>query len=692
MRAAAGGGGPRALPRSLGDSAAPERRRVTLLIAAILSISLTGGTVYGWPAMRIMLLRENVLHDSHCSPHNSSSASTAPNTTTRDTFTDQCGRLPAHQQRALGCKHADTTPHGRARRRSGTDGGCGCELRSNGECDCSQRTSRGETGNEPRAANCEEGASCARLRKSAPPDALQQGEPQHTERTAYDSGECDARELLFGAVYVVGSWANQFGRLPAGLLLDRIGPRLTSTTSALVLAIGALIFGLASSSVGGLLIGFLLLGLGGAGLQISVQSTAALFPRHRSFAMSCMSGAYQLATGIFVVFEAIHDPGVLGDLPRLSLRWLMFIYVIISLALAVLSFMTWPRRPFSAPAAGSSCKASTGTAIDSRRGITPLGQHNSPGTPNEVSTNDEWPTRHEYEGDASASALTVTLSALQLQGLSTSLGSETNVQAGSERNACAGSEMDAQANHSASDILPMPLARPAAAAASSENGTQALPMQPFRAQLFSVEFYLVLFWFALNMLQCQFTVGSIGIQLELKGDDTHSATSFFGTALSLAFIVAPLVGAAIDFFGFSIVMTVVTVELILTDALLLFPSLSIAYPMSIIYAAGRVSLWATFFSYCGAVFGFVHYGKIVGLLMMLASSFSLLQYPLLDLAISKNDASLSNSSSDFTMPNALFIGLQTATLLAIPRLGAAEGARLELDGPNKEVGRHMSRI
>lgn len=78
--------------------------------------------------------------------------------------------------------------------------------------------------------------------------------------------------------------------------------------------------------------------------------------------------------------------------------------------------------------------------------------------------------------------------------------------------------------------------------------------------------------------------------------------------------------------------------------------------------------------------------------MMLASSFSLLQYPLLDLAISKNDASLSNSSSDFTMPNALFIGLQTATLLAIPRLGAAEGARLELDGPNKEVGRHMSRI
>jgi hypothetical protein len=95
----------------------------------------------------------------------------------------------------------------------------------------------------------------------------------------------------------------------------------------------------------------------------------------------------------------------------------------------------------------------------------------------------------------------------------------------------------------------------------------------------------------------------------LTGDDDRSVTSFFGTALSLAFIVAPCVGAAIDVVGFGLVMTIITLALIVTNSLLLFTPLGVAYPASLIYASGRVSLWATFFSYVGAVFGFVHYGE-----------------------------------------------------------------------------------
>lgn len=95
------------------------------------------------------------------------------------------------------------------------------------------------------------------------------------------------------------------------------------------------------------------------------------------------------------------------------------------------------------------------------------------------------------------------------------------------------------------------------------------------------------------------------------GDADRSVTNFFGTALSLAFVVAPCVGAAIDVVGFGLVMAIITLALILTNSLLLFTPLAIAYPASLIYAAGRVSLWATFFSYCGAVFGFVHYGERV---------------------------------------------------------------------------------
>jgi hypothetical protein len=71
--------------------------------------------------------------------------------------------------------------------------------------------------------------------------------------------------------------------------------------------------------------------------------------------------------------------------------------------------------------------------------------------------------------------------------------------------------------------------------------------------------------------------------------------------------------------------------------------------------------------------------------MLLASCFSLLQYPLLDLALSAPGSAPAEGqpsggtepSADFTIPNALFIGLAAASLLAIPRLARAPGAKLE---------------
>jgi len=58
-------------------------------------------------------------------------------------------------------------------------------------------------------------------------------------------------------------------------------------------------------------------------------------------------------------------------------------------------------------------------------------------------------------------------------------------------------------------------------------------------------------------------------------------------------------------------MSLLTLTLMLVNGLLLVSTLGIVYPLSILYAMGRVSLWATFFCYCGAVFGFLNYGKVM---------------------------------------------------------------------------------
>jgi MFS family permease len=134
-------------------------------------IALTGGTVYGWPAMRVMLLREASIQPASC-----------------------------------------------------------------------RRNETGTTGEAGTAGNSDTG--------------------------------CSERELIFGLVYTIGSWSNQGGRLPAGILLDYSGPRVTATVSALVIAAGALIYGLATTSVAGLVCGYLLLGLGGSGALLCTSSAS----------------------------------------------------------------------------------------------------------------------------------------------------------------------------------------------------------------------------------------------------------------------------------------------------------------------------------------------------------------------------------------------------------------------------------
>lgn len=405
-------------PRSIGGRPHPARRRGLLLSCAVFMIALTGGTVYGWPAMRVMLLREAAIQSTSCH--------------------------------------------------------------------------RNETGTTDEAIPSEIGGGGA---------------------ASLDSNiDCPERELIFGLIYTAGSWANQAGRLPAGILLDHAGPRVTATLSALIMTAGALTYGLATTSVGGLVCGYLLLGLGGAGVQISVQSTAALFPRNRSLAMSCMSGAYQFATGVLIVFEAIHRPaaGAPPDAPpRLSLSWLMTIYAIIGGVLAVLSLTIWPDAPFTSPPAGAHADAPSweeaaddaqprggargGASRDMEAGTPPKG---APAAPGGRSTNAD--DRYSSEVGTAVLAPPEDGAARLFRG-----GSGCNEVASVSADAVTLSPARISSSHKAGDAAAAPVG--------------LLRTRGFREQVTSVEFGLMLAWFAVNMLQCQYTVGTIGLQFELKG-------------------------------------------------------------------------------------------------------------------------------------------------------------------------------
>ncbi|CAK0884955.1 unnamed protein product, partial [Prorocentrum cordatum] len=118
-----------------------------------------------------------------------------------------------------------------------------------------------------------------------------------------------------------------------------LGTRRTTAGCAAICGLGAVVFGLASSETG-LSVGLLFIGVGGAGVQICLQSTSALFPKNRSLVMASLSGSFQLASSVFLIMETMHR------LVQVSRQALFLGYAAILLFVSGLSLIIWPVLPF----------------------------------------------------------------------------------------------------------------------------------------------------------------------------------------------------------------------------------------------------------------------------------------------------------------------------------------------------------
>eukprot|EP00927_Polykrikos_kofoidii_P046942 TRINITY_DN41047_c0_g1_i1.p1 TRINITY_DN41047_c0_g1~~TRINITY_DN41047_c0_g1_i1.p1 ORF type:complete len:508 (-),score=60.93 TRINITY_DN41047_c0_g1_i1:33-1556(-) len=205
----------------------------------------------------------------------------------------------------------------------------------------------------------------------------------------------------------------------------------------------------------------------------------------------------------------------------------------------------------------------------------------------------------------------------------------------------------------------------------------ALKDQTFSGQLRSLEYKVLLAWFMTGSFVTQFTVGAVGAQFEQKGDD-GSVTSFFTLLIALSFIFTPFVGMLADRFGFVRIMSVVHILTILMQASLMLPWLGVQYATCVLYSVSRVSLWAIFFSFAGANFGFAHYGKLVGGTLFTVSVVVLLQYPLMALSLGPFQAS-------FIPVNIFFICVLCMAFPCLAALHVHWKAQADLDAKAKEA-------
>ena len=157
-------------------------------------------------------------------------------------------------------------------------------------------------------------------------------------------------------------------------------------------------------------------------------------------------------------------------------------------------------------------------------------------------------------------------------------------------------------------------------------------------QLRSAEYFGLVAWFTVVVCPMQFYISAIGYALETKGDTTGEYSSIFSAAYGAVAVFSAVGGRVADKIGQGACQGLATASVALSFAILCLPKcagLGVQVFGMTMYSFGRLFVFAMYFSNVGRRFGFVHYGTLCGLGLLISAIWSLIQYPLLSWAVEK---------------------------------------------------------
>ena len=168
---------------------------------------------------------------------------------------------------------------------------------------------------------------------------------------------CSAQTFYLGLVFSVASTGNMCAGLPMGLLVDLAGPRIAHFVSELFVVVGAfmLAFGYLAPEI--YLPAFLILGIGGTGVQVSLMHTCNLFPQHKSNVTNAIHACFQLSFLIFALFQLLYDTA-----PNTYTSWGMFLVYAFIAVLCLVAGLFWPGRAYG-PGHGKSTRKSAAVSV-----------------------------------------------------------------------------------------------------------------------------------------------------------------------------------------------------------------------------------------------------------------------------------------------------------------------------------------
>jgi LAT3 family solute carrier family 43 protein 3 len=381
----------------------------------------------------------------------------------------------------------------------------------------------------------------------------------------------DLTEKQLGAIFTVGAWSTLGGSVLTGLARDRFGTRLTACASFLFCTAGSVGMALSDPS-NAIALGISLFALGlGSGVQLCVQPVAGLFPNHTGSILSSLSGAYQISG---LVFLALCNPSNNRRASFLGFAACLLV------STAMSAFLLPEGKSFLVEEKGEETthggEEPSEVALSQSRSE-PSEENNAP--------NDTTP---EQQSDKCDNADVINSNASEDDDLSPSTDPESQL-----------------------DKPPSAL-----------------------EQLKSAEYISLSIWFSISLVPLQYFVGSIGFQLEEKGDDDGFYTNLFSITYAAAIVVAPVGGYMSDNFGLGITQGVATFFCAIS-LFILASNLSLDAQIVglVAYGVGRMFVFSMFFANLGKRFGYANFGTLAGTGFLTSAIVSLLQYPLIALAV-----------------------------------------------------------
>jgi len=158
---------------------------------------------------------------------------------------------------------------------------------------------------------------------------------------------CKNQYLSLDLLFTIGTTATNFVALPAGVFLDKFGPRTTGSIAAAFVFLGVNTVGLAGIWNVSILyhIGFFLLSIGGPVVFMSIISFSNLFPKNTGLITGIVVGCFDASSIILPIFSYLYH-----IIQGVNFSTFFIIYSAIPLFAAVVSFTCYPNEPFNLPA------------------------------------------------------------------------------------------------------------------------------------------------------------------------------------------------------------------------------------------------------------------------------------------------------------------------------------------------------